>query len=193
MDETEKQYVYRVYDRLMTDRGTEEEAYEADALRKFRKEPAPMKLLNVVSHPLTGFDAPTATSIFIDKQMRDHALFQAICRVNRLDGEDMDYGYVVDTKDLFKNIETAVEDYTPGALDSYDAANVEGLMSSQAEKAGAPLGRQADANQVGEGATRRRNWSGSNSTSRRNRFKRWIMLFCMNWPTSARRGTTTCS
>lgn len=145
MGETEKQFVYRVYDRLMTDLGTDEEAYEAEALRKFRKEPAQMKLLIVVSRLLTGFDAPTATSIYIDKQMRDHGLFQAICRVNRLDGEDKDYGYVVDYKDLFKKIETAVEDYTSGAFDAFDAADVEGLISSRAEKAGEDLITARDA------------------------------------------------
>ncbi|MCZ8088701.1 MAG: HsdR family type I site-specific deoxyribonuclease [Rhodobacteraceae bacterium] len=145
MGETEKQYVYKVYDRLMTDLGTDEAAYEAEALRKFRKEPAQMKLLIVVSRLLTGFDAPTATYIYIDKQMRDHGLFQAICRVNRLDGEDKDYGYVVDYKDLFKNIETAVEDYTSGAFDAFDAADVEGLISSRAEKAGEDLITARDA------------------------------------------------
>lgn len=139
MGETEKQFVYKVYDQLMTELGTEEEAYEADALRKFRKEPAQMKLLIVVSRLLTGFDAPTATYIYIDKQMRDHGLFQAICRVNRLDGDDKDYGYVVDYKDLFKSIETAVEDYTSGAFDAFDAADIEGLVSSRAEKAGEDL------------------------------------------------------
>ncbi|RJE80015.1 type I restriction endonuclease subunit R [Paracoccus sp. JM45] len=145
MGETEKQYVYRVYDRLMTDLGTDEEAYEADALRKFRKEPSQMKLLIVVSRLLTGFDAPTATYIYIDKQMRDHGLFQAICRVNRLDGDDKDYGYVVDYKDLFKNIETAVEDYTSGAFDAFDAADVAGLISSRAEKASEDLMNARDA------------------------------------------------
>ncbi len=145
MGVTEKQYVYGVYDRLMTDLGTDEEAYEEEALRKFRKEPAQMKLLIVVSRLLTGFDAPTATYIYIDKQMRDHGLFQAICRVNRLDGDDKDYGYVVDYKDLFKNIETAVDDYTSGAFDAFDAADVEGLISSRAEKAGEDLMTARDA------------------------------------------------
>lgn len=104
-----------------------------------------MKLLIVVSRLLTGFDVPTATYIHIDKQMRDHGLFQAICRVIRLDGEDKDYGYVVDYKDLSKNIETALEDYTPGAFDSCDAADVERLISSRAEKAGEDLMPARDA------------------------------------------------
>lgn len=143
--ETDKQYVYRVYERLMTDLGTDEEAYETEALRLFRKEPARMKLLIVVSRLLTGFDAPTATYLYIDKQMRDHGLFQAICRVNRLDGDDKDYGYVVDYKDLFKNIEAAVDDYTSEAFDAFDAEDVEGLISNRAEKAGADLTTARDA------------------------------------------------
>ena len=145
MGETDKQYVYKIYDRLMTELGVDEEAYEEEALRKFRKEPAQMKLLIVVSRLLTGFDAPTATYIYIDKQMRDHGLFQAICRVNRLDGEDKDYGYVVDYKDLFKNIENAVDDYTSEAFDTFDAEDVKGLISNRAEKAGDDLNSARDA------------------------------------------------
>ncbi len=145
MGETEKQYVYKVYDKLMTELKVDEDQYEEEALRKFRKEPAQMKLLIVVSRLLTGFDAPTATYIYIDKQMRDHGLFQAICRVNRLDGYDKDYGYIVDYKDLFKNIENAVDDYTSEAFDSFDAEDVEGLITGRAEKAAEDLTTARDA------------------------------------------------
>src|SRR5688500_1348836 len=44
--------------------------------------------------------------------MQDHGLFQAICRVNRLDGDDKDFGYIVDYKDLFKKVENAIAVYT---------------------------------------------------------------------------------
>ena len=44
--------------------------------------------------------------------MQDHGLFQAICRTNRLDGEDKDFGYIVDYKDLFKKVENAIAVYT---------------------------------------------------------------------------------
>ena len=44
--------------------------------------------------------------------MQDHGLFQAICRVNRLDGDDKDYGYIVDYRDLFNSLESAITDYT---------------------------------------------------------------------------------
>ena len=65
-------------------------------------------------------DLDTATYLYIDKQMQDHGLFQAICRVNRLDGDDKEYGYVIDYKDLFKSLEGAVKDYTSRAFDAYD-------------------------------------------------------------------------
>lgn len=133
MGETERQYVHRVYTDLVGDGS--EEAYEREALRLFRKEPGRMKLLIVVSRLLTGFDAPTATYLYIDKQMRDHGLFQAICRVNRLDGDDKDFGYVVDYKDLFRNIESAVDDYTSEVFDAFDAEDVEGLITNRAEQA----------------------------------------------------------
>ena len=94
---------------------------------------------------MTGFDAPTATYIYIDKQMRDHGLFQAICRVNRLDGDDKDFGYIVDYKDLFRNIENAVDDYTSEAFDAFDKEDVEGLITDRAEQADEDLRTARDA------------------------------------------------
>ncbi len=110
---------------------TKVERFEEEVKRKFIEEPGQMKLLIVVDKLLTGFDAPSATYLYIDKQMRDHGLFQAICRVNRLDGDDKEYGYIVDYKDLFKSLEGAVQDYTSGALDGYDQADVAGLLQDR--------------------------------------------------------------
>ena len=111
------------------------EAFEKAVKKKFIEEPGQMKLLIVVDKLLTGFDAPPATYLFIDKQMRDHGLFQAICRVNRLDGDDKEFGYIVDYKDLFKHLEGAVDDYTSGALDGYDKEDVAGLLEDRVGKA----------------------------------------------------------
>src|SRR5664280_107956 len=94
-----------------------------------------MKLLIVVDKLLTGFDAPPATYLYIDKKMQDHGLFQAICRVNRLDGDDKEYGYIIDYKDLFKSLETSIHDYTVGALDGYAKEDVAGLLSNRLDKA----------------------------------------------------------
>jgi len=66
--------------------------------------------------------------------MRDHGLFQAICRVNRLDGDDKEYGYIIDYKDLFKSLEKAVNDYTSEAFDAYDKEDIEGLLSDRLKK-----------------------------------------------------------
>jgi len=93
-----------------------------------------MKLLIVVNKLLTGFDAPPATYLYIDRSMRDHGLFQAVCRVNRLDGDDKDYGYIVDYMDLFKSLENAVMDYTSGAFDAYEQSDVEGLLKDRLKK-----------------------------------------------------------
>ncbi len=111
------------------------EKFEQAVKKKFIDEPGQMKLLIVVDKLLTGFDAPPATYLYIDKPMRDHGLFQAICRVNRLDGDDKEYGYIIDYKDLFKSLEGAVEDYTSGALDGYDKEDVAGLLEDRLKKA----------------------------------------------------------
>ncbi len=92
--------------------------YETEMKRRFINEPANLKLLIVVSKLLTGFDAPSCTVIYLDNELRDHNLFQAICRTNRLDGEDKDYGYVVDYKELFSKVQDAIAVYTSDELDT---------------------------------------------------------------------------
>ncbi|WP_297772592.1 type I restriction endonuclease subunit R [uncultured Roseovarius sp.] len=130
---TERLRQYDIYNKMLG--GKEPEAFEKEAKRKFIDEPGQMKLLIVVDKLLTGFDAPSATYLYIDKKMQDHGLFQAICRVNRLDGDDKEYGYIIDYKDLFKSLETSIKDYTAEAFDGYDKADVAGLLSDRLEKA----------------------------------------------------------
>lgn len=130
---TEKLRQYGIYNKMLG--GQEPEAFEKAVKKKFIDEPGQMKLLIVVDKLLTGFDAPSATYLYIDKQMRDHGLFQAICRVNRLDGEDKEYGYIIDYKDLFKSLATSIHDYTAGALDGYDQSDVAGLLQDRLGKA----------------------------------------------------------
>ncbi len=105
--------------------------FEKEAKRKFVDEPANMKLLIVVDKLLTGFDAPSCTYLYIDKKMHDHGLFQAICRVNRLDGESKDFGYIVDYKELFGDLADAMNKYTAGAFEAYDEEDVEGLLKDR--------------------------------------------------------------
>ena len=110
------------------------ERFEQEVKKRFIDEPGQMKLLIVVDKLLTGFDAPSATYLYIDKQMQDHGLFQAICRVNRLDGEDKEYGYIIDYKDLFRSLKQSIKDYTGEAFDGYDKADVEGLLKDRLQQ-----------------------------------------------------------
>jgi type I restriction enzyme R subunit len=140
---TERLRQYEIYRQMLADHFNEpaDQAvtkvalFEKQVKEKFLNEPGQMRLLIVVDKLLTGFDAPSATYLYIDKKMQDHGLFQAICRVNRLDGEDKDYGYIVDYRDLFNSLESAITDYTGGALDGYDKKDIEGLLSDRIEKA----------------------------------------------------------
>ena len=131
--ETEEQLKYRIYTDMLGGQKTEE--FEDDAKRKFIKEPARMKLLIVVDKLLTGFDAPPATYLYIDKSMQDHGLFQAICRVNRIGDESKEYGYIIDYKDLFKSLEESISTYTSGAFEGYDEGDVEGLLKDRFKQA----------------------------------------------------------
>ncbi len=124
---------YEIYNKMLN--GKKVEDFEEEVKEKFVNEPAQMKLLIVVDKLLTGFDAPPATYLYIDKHMQDHGLFQAICRVNRLDTDDKDYGYIIDYMDLFKSLEKAVIDYTGEAFGKYDKADVEGLLKDRLSKA----------------------------------------------------------
>ena len=115
--ETEKQTIFNIYTALLqsVDAQTNKsktEVYEDYAKKLFKEQPANMQLMVVVDKLLTGFDAPSCTYLYIDKSMQDHGLFQAICRVNRLDGEDKLYGYIVDYQDLFPKVENAIAVYT---------------------------------------------------------------------------------
>ena len=91
--------------------------YEDQTKQRFIDEPANCKLLIVVSKLLTGFDAPSCTYLYLDSEMHDHNLFQAICRTNRLDGDDKDYGYIVDFKELYEDIQNSIAVYTSDELD----------------------------------------------------------------------------
>lgn len=140
---TEKLRQYDIYRQMLADHFNEPadqavhkvELFEKQVKEKFVNEPGQMRLLIVVDKLLTGFDAPSATYLYIDKKMQDHGLFQAICRVNRLDGDDKDYGYIVDYRDLFNSLESAITDYTSGALDGYAKEDIKGLLSDRIDKA----------------------------------------------------------
>jgi type I restriction enzyme R subunit len=114
---SDERYKFDTYTKyVLADRQTTK-AYEDKAKRRFIEEPANLKLLIVVSKLLTGFDAPSCTYIYLDNELHDHSLFQAICRTNRLDGDDKDYGYIVDFKELFEDVQEALAVYSSDELD----------------------------------------------------------------------------
>ena len=139
---TERLRQYGIYRKMLANHFDEPEdtamykveQFETEVKKRFVSEPGQMKLLIVVDKLLTGFDAPPATYLYIDKNMRDHGLFQAICRVNRLDGEDKEYGYIIDYKDLFRSLERSIKDYTGEAFSGFDREDVSGLLKDRLEQ-----------------------------------------------------------
>lgn len=134
--ETDKQFIYNTYTDLLANvqakpGKSKTETYEDEAKALFIKQPANMRLLVVVDKLLTGFDAPPCSYLYIDKSMQDHGLFQAICRTNRLDGEDKDFGYIVDYKDLFKKVENAIAVYTSEIDHSAGGADPEVMLQDR--------------------------------------------------------------
>jgi len=115
--------------KMMGDKSAKD--FEDWAKEEFVDHPANLKLLIVVDKLLTGFDAPKATYLYIDKHIEDHNLFQAICRVNRVESEKKEFGYIIDYKNLFGEITEAVEDYTNGAFSGYDSDDVKGLLKNR--------------------------------------------------------------
>jgi len=115
---SDERYKFDTYTKHVLKPGQTTKQYEDEAKRRFIEEPANMKLLIVVSKLLTGFDAPSCTYIYLDNELRDHNLFQAICRTNRLDGEDKTYGHIVDFKELFGEVQEAIAVYSSDELDT---------------------------------------------------------------------------
>ena len=82
-------------------------------------------LLIVVDKLLTGFDAPRASTLYIDKQLKEHNLLQAIARVNRLyDGKD--YGYIIDYRGLLGELDEALTSYA--SLNGFDPEDITGAV-----------------------------------------------------------------
>ncbi len=122
---SDERYKFDTYTQHVLKNGQTTKQYEDEAKRRFIEEPANLKLLIVVSKLLTGFDAPSCTYIYLDNELRDHNLFQAICRTNRLDGDDKDYGHIVDFKELFGDVQQAIAVYSSDELDIDEGGDAE--------------------------------------------------------------------
>jgi type I restriction enzyme R subunit len=123
--DSDERYKYDTYNQYVLKDWKSVKQYEDEMKRRFIEEPANLKLLIVVSKLLTGFDAPSCSYIYLDNELRDHNLFQAICRTNRLDGSDKEYGHIVDFKHLFGDVQQAIAVYSSDELDLEDGSNAE--------------------------------------------------------------------
>lgn len=84
-----------------------------------------VEILIVVDKLLTGFDAPTAVGLYVDKELKEHKLLQAIARVNRL-YEGKDYGYIIDYRGLLGNLDKALTSYS--SLEGFDEDDIKGAV-----------------------------------------------------------------
>ena len=94
---------------------------EAKVLDDFRDPNNPLQIVIVTSKLLTGFDAPILQVMYLDKPMKDHTLLQAICRTNRVYGQDKTYGLIVDYIGIFDNVAKAL---------AFDAEAVETIITN---------------------------------------------------------------
>ncbi|OUT09087.1 type I restriction endonuclease subunit R [Campylobacter concisus] len=118
-----KEYVAKAWQETIKDYGSEE------AYLKYVKDEFiygdEIDLLIVVDKLLTGFDAPRASTLYIDKQLKEHNLLQAIARVNRLyDGKD--YGYIIDYRGLLGELDQALTNYA--SLSGFDPEDITGAV-----------------------------------------------------------------
>ena len=137
--QTQKEAIFNLYEELLKEvipqgNKSKTETYEDLAKTKFKAEPANMNILVVVDKLLTGFDAPSCAYIYLDKSMQDHGLFQAICRTNRVDNEEKDYGYIVDYRGLFNTVGKAMSVYNSDLdMDDFETDDIEIILQDRLE------------------------------------------------------------
>ncbi|WP_312700920.1 type I restriction endonuclease subunit R [Sedimentibacter sp.] len=102
-------------------------------------------ILIVVDKLLTGFDAPRASVLYVDKPMKEHSLLQAIARVNRL-YEGKDFGLIVDYRGLIEELDSAMKTYSGAGLENFDSQDIEGALVNVISTVG--LLRQAYSNLI---------------------------------------------
>lgn len=120
IDEDTDDIVKKFYINTISNYKNEEE-YEETIKSKFIN--GDIDILIVVDKLLTGFDAPKASTLYLDKQIKEHNLLQAIARVNRLcDGKD--YGYIVDYRGLLGELDKALTMYQDAGLEEFKEEDI---------------------------------------------------------------------
>lgn len=125
VDEESKDRVQRFWKKMMDRYGTPEN-YE-DAIKDEFINGDDIDILIVVDKLLTGFDAPRATVLYVDKPMKEHTLLQAIARVNRL-YEGKDYGLIIDYRGLLEKLDEAMQMYSGAGLENFDPEDLKGAI-----------------------------------------------------------------
>lgn len=127
VDDPDLPAVQAFWKRMMERFGTEE-AYNREVLRSFHERDG-LDLLIVVDKLLVGFDEPRNTVLYIDKQLKEHGLLQAIARVNRL-FEGKDFGTIIDYRGVLGELNEAMQTYN--ALEEYDPEDIAGTITDVA-------------------------------------------------------------
>ena len=126
VDEDYKDYITAAWTKLLKPYRDEEEFLDVVVTNKFVKS-GEIELLIVVNKLLTGFDAPRATVLYLDKELKEHGLLQAIARVNRIYDSKAtelakEYGFIIDYRGLLGNLDRALTDYS--VLAGFDAQDI---------------------------------------------------------------------
>lgn len=119
-----KLLVQRELDRIIREYGNLDD-YETKIKDEFC-EGEDVEILIVVDKLLTGFDAPVAIGLYVDKELKEHKLLQAIARVNRL-YEGKDYGYIIDYRGLLGNLDKALTSYS--SLEGFEEEDIRGAVT----------------------------------------------------------------
>ncbi len=124
IDESTDDMVIAFWNKMMNQYGNADD-YEDAIKNKFID--GEIDILIVCSKLLTGFDAPLTQILYIDKELKEHGLLQAIARTNRL-CDSKDYGLIVDYRGLIKKLDDALEVYSGSGLDSFDEEDIKGVV-----------------------------------------------------------------
>ena len=123
-DEGPDDKVVAYWEKMMRQYG-DADTYEEAMKSRFKA--GEIDILIVCSKLLTGFDAPICQVLYIDKELKEHGLLQAIARTNRL-CEGKDYGLIVDYRGLIEKLDTAMDMYSGAGLENYDSGDLKGVV-----------------------------------------------------------------
>lgn len=124
VEEESKEKEIQFWDKMMNKYGSPDK-YETRIKNSFVE--GNIDILIVVDKLLTGFDAPKAQVLYVDKPLREHNLLQAIARVNRLE-EGKDRGLIIDFRGLLEELDSAMNMYSGGGLEKFDAKDLKGAL-----------------------------------------------------------------